>query len=71
MDARFVNDRRLLEVDLVPVDELAALLGERPAGAADARPAVRPRVERLHVDDLAYGLDFTLHVCREVGALTR
>jgi len=32
---------------------------------------IHNRDERLHVDDLAYGLDFTLHVCREVGALTR
>jgi acetylornithine deacetylase/succinyl-diaminopimelate desuccinylase-like protein len=31
---------------------------------------IHNRDERLHVDDLAYGLDFTLHVCREVGALT-
>ena len=29
------------------------------------------RDERIHVDDLAYGLDFTLHACRAVGALTR
>jgi acetylornithine deacetylase/succinyl-diaminopimelate desuccinylase-like protein len=32
---------------------------------------VHNRDERIHVDDLAYGLDFTLHACREVGALTR
>jgi acetylornithine deacetylase/succinyl-diaminopimelate desuccinylase-like protein len=32
---------------------------------------VHNRDERIHVDDLAYALDFTLHVCRELGALTR
>ena len=32
---------------------------------------VHNRDERIHVDDLAYGLDFTLHTCRRVGALTR
>ena len=32
---------------------------------------VHNRDERIHVDDLAYGLDFTLHACRRVGELTR
>jgi len=32
---------------------------------------IHNRDERIHVDDLAYGLDFTLHACRRVGALTR
>src|SRR4051794_4005091 len=32
---------------------------------------VHNRDERIHVDDLAYGLDFTLHACRRVGALSR
>ena len=31
---------------------------------------IHNRDERIHVDDLAYGLDFTLHACRRVGALT-
>jgi acetylornithine deacetylase/succinyl-diaminopimelate desuccinylase-like protein len=32
---------------------------------------IHNRDERIHVDDLAYGLDFTLHACRRVGELTR
>jgi acetylornithine deacetylase/succinyl-diaminopimelate desuccinylase-like protein len=31
---------------------------------------VHNRDERIHVDDLGYGLAFTLHACRAVGALT-
>jgi acetylornithine deacetylase/succinyl-diaminopimelate desuccinylase-like protein len=31
---------------------------------------IHNRDERIHVDDLAYGLDFSLHVARAVGALT-
>ena len=32
---------------------------------------VHNRDERIHVDDLGYALDFTLHACRAVGAMTR
>jgi acetylornithine deacetylase/succinyl-diaminopimelate desuccinylase-like protein len=32
---------------------------------------IHNRDERIHVDDLAYGLDFTLYACRKMGALTR
>jgi acetylornithine deacetylase/succinyl-diaminopimelate desuccinylase-like protein len=32
---------------------------------------VHNRDERIHVDDLGYGLEFTLHACRAVGAMTR
>jgi acetylornithine deacetylase/succinyl-diaminopimelate desuccinylase-like protein len=32
---------------------------------------VHNRDERLHVDDLGYALEFTLHACRAVGAMTR
>jgi acetylornithine deacetylase/succinyl-diaminopimelate desuccinylase-like protein len=31
---------------------------------------VHNRDERIHVDDLAYGLEFTLHTCRRMGELT-
>jgi acetylornithine deacetylase/succinyl-diaminopimelate desuccinylase-like protein len=31
---------------------------------------VHNRDERIHVDDLGYALDFTLHACRAVGAMT-
>ena len=31
---------------------------------------VHNRDERIHVDDLGYGLEFTLYACRAVGALT-
>ena len=32
---------------------------------------VHNRDERIHVDDLAYGVEFTLYVARRVGAMTR
>ena len=32
---------------------------------------VHTRDERIHVDDLGYALEFTLHACRAVGAMTR
>ncbi|MDX6548115.1 MAG: hypothetical protein QOG33_1665 [Gaiellales bacterium] len=32
---------------------------------------VHNRDERIHVDDLGYALEFTLHACRAVGAMTR
>jgi acetylornithine deacetylase/succinyl-diaminopimelate desuccinylase-like protein len=32
---------------------------------------IHNRDERIHVDDLAYGLDFTLYVARRVGAMNR
>ena len=31
---------------------------------------VHNRDERIHIDDLGYGLEFTLYACRAVGALT-